>query len=183
MKARVRFGMVVLAAVIGTPALAAERIYDLPGHGALVVKAPEGWQDEAAYPPGGLPPTLHFVPSAGERFEMMVTPLWNGPGAPPDFGSPASVRALVQSAVDGAAPQAAEGKLQLRELSGANHGYYFSATDKAPRPGEFKYLTQGAVIVDGLVCTFTILTDRPDSAVVHQGLTLAGSLRHAGSVR
>jgi hypothetical protein len=38
-------------------------------------------------------------------------------------------------------------------------GYYFSATDRAPKPGEFKYLTQGILHIGELVASFTILSN------------------------
>ena len=54
----------------------------------------------------------------------------------------------------------AESFLPLEELSGAKGpGYYFSATDKAPKPEEFAYLTQGMLLVGELAVTFSVLTN------------------------
>jgi hypothetical protein len=49
-------------------------------------------------------------------------------------------------------------------------GFYFSATDRAPKPGEYKFLTQGIVRVGELSVTFTILTNDGQEAVVKQAL-------------
>jgi hypothetical protein len=49
-------------------------------------------------------------------------------------------------------------------------GFYFSATDRAPKPDEYKFLTQGVVRVGELSVTFTILTNDGQDAVVKQAL-------------
>jgi len=55
-------------------------------------------------------------------------------------------------------------------------GYYFSATDRAPNPGEYKYLTQGMLPVGELVVTFTILSNDGGEAAVSAALTLLRDL-------
>lgn len=65
--------------------------------------------------------------------------------------------------------------LELRGIFGG--GYYFSATDKAPRSDEHKYLTQGAMAVDDLLLTFTVLTDKADSSIVKTALDVLRSAR------
>ena len=56
--------------------------------------------------------------------------------------------------------QAVEKSISIQDLKGPHaEGTYFSATDRAPKPGEFKYMTQGAMSVSGLPVTFTILTN------------------------
>jgi hypothetical protein len=49
-------------------------------------------------------------------------------------------------------------------------GFYFAATDRAPKPDEYKFLTQGVVRVGELSVTFTILTNDGQDAVVKQAL-------------
>ena len=67
---------------------------------------------------------------------------------------------MVESAAKQAESQSVEGKLTVRDLVG-NHGRgnYFFATDKAPAPGEWKYLTQGLIRTNGITLAFTILTN------------------------
>ena len=38
-------------------------------------------------------------------------------------------------------------------------GYYFTLTDKAPKPGEYEYMTEGAVISDRIFVIFTVLSN------------------------
>ena len=65
--------------------------------------------------------------------------------------------------------------LELR--GGSGPGYYISATDKDPGPNEYKYLTQGAMGVDDLLLTFTVLTNETDSPVVKDALDMLRSAR------
>ena len=67
------------------------------------------------------------------------------------------------------------------EFSGrSGPGYCFSATDRAPQPGEYKYLTQGIVRVGELSVTFTILTNDGQEAVVKQALEALKGARQEG---
>jgi len=51
-----------------------------------------------------------------------------------------------------------EKSLAVKSLRGPQaRGYYFKATDPAPKPGEYRYLYQGAVRMRMIVVTFTVL--------------------------
>jgi hypothetical protein len=68
-------------------------------------------------------------------------------------------------------PPTIEGTLPPQELSGAaNHGYYFKATDRAPKVGEFKYLTQGIVCLGEINLAFTVLTNDGQDSVIKAAL-------------
>ena len=76
-------------------------------------------------------------------------------------------------AADKIAEQAVEKTIDVKPLKGGtNTGYYFAVTDRAPKPGEFKFLNQGMVIVADLLVTFTILTNDGQDAVVTAGLSM-----------
>jgi hypothetical protein len=93
----------------------------------------------------------------------------------------ASVHDEVAAAAQGAAPQSVEKVLNVRALAGpGNQGYYFAATDTAPKPGEFKYLTQGIIHVGDINMAFTVLTNDGQDAVVKTALDM---LRRASQVR
>jgi hypothetical protein len=52
----------------------------------------------------------------------------------------ATIRSEVAAAAKKAASQSVEGTLPLQELKGIEgRGYYFSATDRAPGPGEYVF--------------------------------------------
>jgi hypothetical protein len=46
------------------------------------------------------------------------------------------------------------------------------ATDRAPKPGEWKYVTQGMVNIDGAPFAFTILTNDGQEAVAKAAMDL-----------
>ena len=156
---------------------AAVRSYALPNHGTLELKTPAGWQDRVERT-DDQPPTITFTPASGASFQVLVTPLWPSRGKPSPSGD--EVKAIVQRGADGAAQQAVEKSIVVKELKGAmSNGYYFSATDRAPKPGEYKYLTQGMTAVGDLRVGFTILTNDAQAAVVKDALAmLAGAAQH-----
>jgi hypothetical protein len=85
---------------------------------------------------------------------------------------------LVERGADGARSQAVEKDLPVREFrSSSVFGNYFSATDRAPKPGEYKYLTQGAATVQGLAFTFTILSNDDSRVAVESALRMIEAAR------
>jgi hypothetical protein len=149
-----------------------ERIYPVPEHGILVMRVPAAWQELVAQPRAVVPPTIRFTPADGKGFNYLMTPLWPVPGVARDFGTRDHVKSLVESMIDKIADTAIEKKITLQELSGPNMGFYFTATDKTPDTGEYKYLTQGAVRVGTFVINFTLLSNDKDPAFMQQALTL-----------
>ena len=149
------------------------KVYNLPGHGQLRLQLPRDWNDEVRRHPGDFPPTLFISGFEGSPFVVFITPRWPDPRDASDFGTPKSIHDIVAKAAAAAAPESVEGKLSIVTMGGGQGpGYYFDATDRAPKPGEFKYMTQGAVAVGNLVCTFTILTNDKESAVKNKTLTM-----------
>ena len=150
-----------------------DRIYALPGHGDFRLSLPAGWNDELRKHPGDFPPTIFISGIDGSPFVIFVTPRWPDPHAASDFGTPKSIHEIVAKAAQAAAPQSVEGKLSIVTMGGGRGpGFYFDATDRAPKPGEFKYMTQGAVGAGGVVCTFTILTSDKKSVVKTKALNM-----------
>jgi hypothetical protein len=85
----------------------------------------------------------------------------------------------VEQLAEEAKPQATESVIEVKELRGTSgSGYYFSATDRAPGPGGFKYMTQGQIRVGGLSLLFTILTNDGQANVVSDGLTVIADAIH-----
>jgi len=151
------------------------RSYPLPDHGKLQLKVPVSWKDELRQPPNRLPPTIAFKPGKGASFEVLLTTIWP---ARPDIpgASPEEIRRQVERAAEGAKSQAVEKVIEVKELKGASGvGYYFSATDRAPGPGEYKYMTQGMIRVGGLVAAFTILTNDGQTSIVTDAVAMIGS--------
>ncbi|HSN90104.1 MAG TPA: hypothetical protein VLS93_02650 [Anaeromyxobacteraceae bacterium] len=141
----------------------AERRFEIPGQGDLLVPLPAGWTESQLEQDPGTPPTFQLEPGDG-AFLLLVTPLWN----PDDPEAPARLeqaRALVEYARREMAAAALEAELPLVELAGDGaRGYWFQATDRTlagkPKPaGEWLHVLQGAVAVGRLVVAFTLLDD------------------------
>jgi predicted Zn-dependent protease len=165
---------------IASTALAGEissRNYPLPDHGSIEFQVPSNWEDSLSQPPNRLPPTIEFKQKAGHPFIMLITPMWPAKEniTLPDGDN---LRKSVQEAADRVASSAVEKNINIVELNGPSaHGYYFSLTDRAPKPGEYKYLTQGHVRVGDLMVIFTILTNDGQDNVISDGLALMKSAK------
>lgn len=136
-----------------------DREFPLPDVGYLQLPMPTEWKDLVRQPQQELPPTITLAPAKGESFQVLITPLWAvRPGIV--VPGPEEIRKMVNKAADEAKSQAIEQVIPLKEITGTSGiGYYFSATDRAPKPGEFKYLTQGILRVGELALIFTVLTN------------------------
>jgi len=171
--------MAFLALVLA--ASAAERLQEhtlpIPGRGMLVVSSPLGWARQISQPPDEIASTIRFSSTAGQNFKIVMTAFWS-PTNDTSFNSASNVRALVDDTIDELKPRLVEKKIPILELSGASGtGYYFSVTDKSPAPNEPKYLTQGAIAVDDLLLTFTVLTKEKPSAIINQALAMLRGAR------
>jgi hypothetical protein len=156
----------------------AEKKYALPQRGSLQMNVPVGWSDEVRPPQRNGPPTIIFRAKDGKAFDVLVTPIWRARPEVP-VATKEALRQSVQRAADEAKAQALEQTIPLIELTGASGpGFYFSVTDKAPNPGEYKYLTQGLLRVGELAVSFSILTNDGQEQVREDALTLLKSALH-----
>lgn len=154
-----------------------ERTLSIPGRGMLVLSSPLTWSEQVSHPPEKIAPTIRFSSTAGQKFEVSIT-AFSSPTNDSTFNSPTKVRTIVEDTVDELEPWLVEKDIPILELrGGSGAGYYISGTDKAPGPDEYKYLTQGAIAVEDLLLTFTILTNKADSSVVKDALNMLRSAR------
>jgi hypothetical protein len=148
------------------------RGYELPEHGRLELLVPQSWREEVHRPASGLPPTIVFTPGTGASFQILLTPLFS---FRTDVVMPGivEVKSIVEKTAKSVASQAVEETIPIKELKGDSvAGYYFTATDKAPKRGEYKYMTQGTFRVGDLAPTFTILTNDGGESAVIDGLAM-----------
>jgi hypothetical protein len=154
------------------------RRYELPDHGSIQLNVPTLWKEEIRQPPNRLPPTVTFKQKAGASFQVLVTPIWLVKKDSP-LASVEGIRQQMQQAAEQAQSRAVEKTIKVKELDGSSgHGYYFSATDRSPAPGEYKYMTQGMVRVSNLVVTFTILTNDSQGNIVTDAIAMLKSAVH-----
>jgi len=154
------------------------RQYPLPDGSIFQMKVPVSWLHDFIQQPSELPSTITLHPRTGEDFAVFVTPLPPaGEHSPPPTA--AAIREHVELVVDKARPQAVEHVIAIRELRGTSGaGYYFSATDKAPKPGEYKVMTQGIFGVGNLIAAFTVLTNEGQQPIVDDALTMIKGAVH-----
>lgn len=172
--------LLAIAALAAPPAHAQDeriRRYELPNLDTLELLLPAGWVDRVDHPQGGKL-TIELGPATGEPFQVFVTPEWQDPTDPEVREGPA-LREAVRDAAERIRPQAVENFLEVRPLSGANgSGWYFAATDRAPRADGFKYMTQGALQVGDLTLWFTLLTNDGQDTVAVEALAVLQSAVH-----
>lgn len=140
----------------------------------LVLPAPDDWRSGEEY--GGVP-TIALTPANGRSFLVMVSTLVGADGRVLSYPGE-SLRRLVEAGAEATKSQSVEKSLPIRNFGARGvQGHYFSATDKAPKPGEFKYMTQGALSVGALAVTFTILSNGHPQAAVEPALRMLSAAR------
>ncbi len=161
-----RIVRIVLVALVGIllgagNLLAAEqkaiKKYPIPEHGTLELKVPASWKGELHKPQANMPPTIMFNPPKGNDFQVIITVLWSKTGEQ-GFNGREKVRTLMEKEGQKFLPDVVETRIELQEIQGFDHtGYYFTVTDKAPDPGEYRYMTEGAIGVGTLLLNTKIL--------------------------
>lgn len=139
--------------------------------GLLTLIVPREWNDRQSELVLELPRTIRFSSLEG-RFEVLFSGRWSS-RSDPDVMAPDFVFAVTTYGAKVVAAQAAEQEIEVLPLpNSAGEAYLYSVTDKDPQPGEYRYLTQGAVNVQGLICTFTILTHERDSPAIGEAIEM-----------
>ena len=156
----------------------ATRNYPLPGHGSIQLQVPVSWRGEVRQPPGELPPTIRFTMEDSSLFMVLLTPMFkvNDEMVLP---SPEGMRTHLENVVQNISQQAVEKTIPIKELKGPSvTGYYFFATDRAPGPGEYKYMTQGMFRVGELAPMFTIFANDGAEDDVAAALSMLKNTTH-----
>jgi hypothetical protein len=164
-----------LAWLLLSVAIAADgekKSFSLPDNSKLELAIPAGWKDELKAQ------AIALTPRDGAPFQVVVTPIARQrPGTSADTSI--RMRQSVQDHADKVKPSAVEPILTAEALPGApGPGFYFSATDREPKPGEFKYLTQGMLLVGDVVVGFSILTNDGQEKVKDEALAMLKSASH-----
>ena len=170
----------LLALLLSLTASAKELNIDLPGHDALVLLVPDGWVAQVRRPGADLPPTVVLTSDAAHALQVLISPIW--PRGNEHSPTKDIIRSLVESAARQAQSQAVEQSLPLHQFAGVGtSGYYFSATDREPEPNGYKYLTQGALALNELCITFTILVNGEPQKPTERALEMLRTARRAAT--
>ncbi len=157
------------------------RSYVLSNNGSLQLTVSDTWRDKTEQPLNQFPPTIVFTPLNGTDFHISVSPMWP---YKENLVMPSieDIEQLVDIAAENAKDQAVENSITINEFENKlNKGYYYSATDKAPKPGEYKYMTQGMIRIGELFVTFTILTNDNSITIVDDALKMISGAVHLHS--
>jgi hypothetical protein len=153
--------------------------FNLPDHGKLLLAVPRAWNADVHPRQGRSAPTLELQQKNAAPFRLLLTPMWTADSDTP-LPNDAAVRDKVAAAAKEAQAQSAEPTLAVNELFGkANRGYYFTATDRAPKPDEWKYLTQGIVRIGPIDLAFSVLTNDGQEAVIKDALAMLLTASHS----
>jgi hypothetical protein len=147
----------------------------LPGGDELWLKIPAAWNEKFGSPQKDMPASVWLTPRQGASFNVFITPL-----AGTELGTAMSddlkLHAIVASIAKNTLSQSVEMTIPVHDLTGPDvHGYYIFATDRAPRPGEWKYLWQGMINIDNAPFAFSILTNDGQEAIAKAALELIRS--------
>jgi hypothetical protein len=172
--------LLYVLAVLSLPAsgLAAgpEKRYALPEHGFFQLSLPPGWTDQ--FDQNSRPPLISFRQTQGQPFTVAVIPAWQTKAGKPG-ASREELREEVERMASAIHLFAVEKEIKVIEFAGAaGPGFYFFATDSAPKPGEYKFMTRGMLKVSDLSVTFTILTNEGQDAIVSAALEMLKGAVH-----
>ena len=104
-------------------------------------------------PPPPLSAALQVYEASPGRTRVSLSPL-----SLPKIPSKKEVCAVVEHGSAKIRANAVEKELRLIDLKGPEvEGCYYAATERAPKPGEHKYLYQGAVALRDVLVMFTVL--------------------------
>ena len=155
--------------------------YAVPGHGSLALEVPKEWRvtSQPVNDPASV--ILRFRPASGEAFYVQVTTIWLEPSKAAKK-TPEQLKEEVRRGTDKLLKQAVEKEARIDELRGAQVlGYHYSLTDRAPKQGEYKYMTQGMLLSGELLTIFTILYHDPASDDRSKVLQMFASASHSSA--
>ena len=152
----------------------APRSYPIADRLHLVARVPAGWREEVSRRDRSSPPTIVYRGPGGAPFEVRLTAAWVAGAAPTQD----DVKGTVLKAAADARPRAVEPLPPVVELLGPEaRGYYFKATDRAPKRGEYKYLAQGMLALGEARLLFTVLTNDGQAGVVDAAFGMLRNVR------
>lgn len=144
--------------------------------GSVVARVPDGWVAGSLQTPIPEASTLRLTPSDGSDGVMLVSVIT--PTRAADLPSADEVRLIAE--VGAAKAQASSEEAQLNAEAfefGQVRGYWFSASDRAPPPGEYKYMTQATGRVGDRVITLTALGQQSKAATEDAAQALLAGIR------
>ncbi|MFB3896039.1 MAG: hypothetical protein ACE14V_07030 [bacterium] len=142
----------------------------IPNYGNLVMPVPRDWFGQFNAEGNKLGYNLNIVPP-NSGMEILVTAF--GPASGTLMPTPARMKQMVIKQSKEMLETAIELELKVEEFKGPKAvGYYFSCTDKAPKPNEYKFATQGMAQTGNIMFTFTILANERNISIINKTLQM-----------
>ena len=144
-------------------------VYEIPGHGELIMDVPKGWQATFYQPENDSYPIISFFPFKGPKiFQLSVAVFWSD-RALKNLNNPDNLRDFVDSVGQSVLEQSDQDSFTLEKIQGnSGIGYLFDLTDKQAGEGEYTHLTQGAISVGNIIVAFSLLTRDEQREVLRQ---------------
>jgi hypothetical protein len=170
-----RWRALILLVAWPLSAIAAASHIALPDGDELWLTIPAAWNQKFDSPRKNMPPGVWLTPRQGPTFNVLITPL-SGTALGAAMTDENKLRAIVTSSSRNALAKSVEMTIPVHDLTGPDvHGFYYFATDRAPKPDEWKYLIQGMINIDAAPFAFTILTNDGQEAIAKAALELIRS--------
>lgn len=148
------------------------------GNHHVVTELPHGWVVESVQPSSAGVVTVRLTQGSAPDAVILLSVLQPPADSPFNQASRKTVHEVTSVFAEQASAQSIEGTLMVNTFeSGHLQGAYFSATDKAPPPGDFKYLSRGTAALDGIVASFTALSNLDATSARDTVLQLVKALR------
>jgi hypothetical protein len=147
-----------------------EQAFLVPNYGYLIIPFPKTWMGYFNCMESDLSYEFKIRPP-DSTMEIMISAF--GPKDRSKIDTAADVKQFVIGLSRSMQKTAVEKELLVQEIKGEKtFGYYFSCTDKAPKPGESKYATQGVIKAGEVSLVFTLLYNEKNPELINQVLQI-----------
>ena len=168
------------------PATTELKDYLLPDLGTMHLDVPKGWNDTFNSTTMLDTPvdTVQFVPRDHSDYVVLIQAIHMKPGAADDFDVKTNLTNVAQHELG----NSVELLPDIHDLKSPRmEGAWFRLADQHvsdtnPKPGDYKYLTQGYAKVNGLVLSFRVVSNRADGNEQSLALDMIRSARLSPSV-
>ena len=156
-------------------------IFDIPGHGELVMEVPRIWNYNFTKTDSQTPPLITFyVLDADEKeiFQLNMSVFWED-GYARSITTLDYIESMVSEAGNNTLRYSDQDSLELIELSGRDgEGLYFELSDSSAGDDEYKYLTQGALGVGQVLLVFSLFSNDEEGILRDAMFRALKSARH-----
>lgn len=146
---------------------------------SLELQVPKDWKQKVRKSKGSIAISIDFSMEKSQAMELHVTGMV-GPWVSKLSSDPSALQQFVQSQMKRMEPTAEPGSMKLfRFQADSGSGYMYTAADKNPDVGGYKYLRQGAItLADDFVASFSVLSNDSEAPEVQDALQVLKTARY-----